>query len=318
MKFKINILSQRLFILFLVVAAAMWYVNKLGYNYRSEIRIPVNLTVDNNSIGWVENTRIEVNCLVDAKGSDILLYKLGLASPTEVSITALTLTNAPHTKDDYLYRISDASMKDALDISQASLQIFQILDTIPWVKVSPMDDASIPIKSNIVINCEKQYMVVGQVKIQPSTINVRAAWTVLDTLKYIETEPIVLDDQHKSISGSVGLIMPKGVTASEKQVRYSADITGYTELEYTMPVELRNNPDSVSVVCVPSQVAVIVRVPLRSFTTDEIATPRAFIDYADRLKLRGNQFKVYVEDLPVGGSVAAVIPNFVEPFFKTN
>lgn len=315
MKFLNYILRQRLFLLFLIFAAAMWYINKLGYRYKTEIEIPIELKFDYNSLGWVENPNLTIRCLVEGSGSDLFQNKVS-ATTVAIPITSLSLKNVTGLENHYTYEINDVSMIDALQIAKNQWTVFQILDTIPWIKISPMEDKVLPIKSNIVINCEKQFMEVGQLKLMPPTINVRVAWSVLDTMKYIQTEHVEYNNVTKSIRAGVNLLIPDGMIASRRDVRFSADVAGYTELEYDLPVECVNLPANYATFSVPASVRVIVKVPLRAFAAEGMANPTATIDYLEREKQRSNNFRVLVENLPTGGEVTSITPEFVEPFFK--
>lgn len=295
----------------------MWYGNKLGDEYKTEISIPIEITFDYASLGWVENPNLLIKCLVEGKGTDLLQNSV-MDSKVNIPLASLTLNGFEKTGMEFVYQISDQSLMEALRASQHHWQIFQILDTIPWIKITPMESVTLPIHGNVTLNCEKQFMVVGDLKLIPNTINVRAASSVLDTLQAIQTKIVEFNDLNQSINAGVELVIPPGVIASQREVRFTGDITGYTELEYNLPIEMVNLPNNYTVTCVPSTVSVIVRVPLRSFASHDIAKPSAVIDYNHRDTQRSNNFKVSVKNLPLGGEITSLKPEFVEPYFKRN
>lgn len=305
------VLRQRLFLLFLIIAMALWYVNKMGYRYKTELRIPIEIVSDQNSMGWVENPTMEVTCLVEAKGSVLVRYIHGSEDVIKIPLTSLAMSDC----GGFDYSIGSNSLKEALMVAQNRMVIYQVVDTIPWVRIIPMRSATLPIQSNITINCKKQFMVVGRVELQPSTLTVRSASSILDTMKSIRTESLVLDDQQRPVSSSIGLVIPDGVIVPQTSVRFNADITGYTELEYNIPVEIKNMLPGWTTLPSPSRVTLLVRVPLSTFGhTHDIVTPVATIDYNDRNLQRGSLFRVSVGNLPQGGEVAKIMPEYVELF----
>lgn len=314
MDFKINIFKHRLFLVFLLIALVMWGVNKLGYRYKADVDIPIEVTFDYNSFGWIENPQMTINCLVEALGSEILKYKLGLNDAVHIPVSSLMLTKEGADN----FSIQPTSLKEALMVVQNRVSVYHILDTIGWLKVIPMISRTLPIKSNIKVDCEKQYMIEGRVKIQPSEITIRAPRSVLDTLKYIETERVVLTNQNKSLSETASLLIPQWVISPQTSIRYSADITGYTELEYILDIEARNLPANISMISAPSQVMVLIKVPLKSFDYNEIDKPVATIDYDDRDTRKNHLYRVSISKLPPGGEVTLIRPEYVEPFFTKN
>lgn len=295
----------------------MWYLNKLGDEYKTEIEIPIEITFDHASLGWVETPDLMIKCLVEGKGTDLLNNSV-IASKVHIPLTSLALKGFERTGTEFVYQISDQSLMEALRVSQYKWQILQILDTIPWIKVTPMESVTLPIQGNIILNCEKQFMVVGDVKLIPNTINVRASRSVLDTLQAIQTKTVEFNNLDQSINAGVELIIPPGVVASQREVRFTGDITGYTELEYNLPIEMVNLPNNYTITCVPSTVSVIVRVPLRSFASHDIIKPSAVIDYNHRDQQRSNNFKVSIKNLSLGGEITSLKPEFIEPYFKQN
>lgn len=315
MRLKYNIFRQRLFLLFLAIAAGLWYVNKLSRIYKTEVTIPLVLVSDYNSAGWVEAPSMKVRCLVEGAGNDLLRYNLGLASALNISLASLGIEAT--SKEGY-YKILPESLRESMKIKPNDLQIIKILDTIPWVRIDKMVSVTLPIKNNVEIFCKKQFMVVGQVLIQPASITVQAPKSVIDTLQYIQTEHLVYTNINKSVNIGVDLVIPPEVIVADQQVRLMADIEGYTELEYTIHVDAENLPFAVTMISIPSQIVIHIKVPMKSLKAVDITPPTATIDYNERTTLRSNQFKIKINNLPMDAVVTSISPEYVEPFFTKN
>lgn len=310
MKFDIkNLKKWRLFLLFLVIAAALWYIHKLDYNYKTEVSVHVRLTMDHNSVGWIENPEFDIICMVDAKGGDILKHNVKWNHLIEIPASSLSMEHV----GGYRYRISQGSFKDAISAAQNKLNIVQMLDTLPQLQIIPLENVVLPIRSRIKIDCRRQYMMVNEVEFTPSAVHVRAPRTMLDTLRAIDTQPLELGDVNKSMASSINLVCPDNVILSQPSVRYSFKVTGYTELEYDLAVEFFNAPEDKSVVAVPSQVKVLVKVPLSNFGKSGGRTPVAMVDYDGFLDGGSKLLRVQVDSIPYGGQITRITPEFIEP-----
>lgn len=312
MKINIKELKKwRLFLLFLVIAAALWYINKLDYNYKTEVSVHVKLTLDHNAVGWIENPEFDVLCVVEAKGGDILKHNVKWNHLIEIPASSLSLERV----EGYGYKISSTSFKDAVSAAQNKLHIIQMLDTLPQLRVIPLQSVVLPIKSRIEVNCKRQYMMVGDVEFTPASIHVRAPITMLDTLGSIETQVVELKGVNKSASSNVNLVCPENVILSQSNVRYNFTVTGYTELEYDLSVEFSNLPEDKNVVAVPSQVRVLVKVPLSTFGKSGVRTPVAVVDYANILDDGSKLLRVRIDSIASGSQITRITPEFIEPLF---
>lgn len=323
MRFKviIDLLKQRAFWLCLVLAFTIWFINKLGNTYISNIVIPVEFTTSYESQVWVENPKLRVRATVQAKGNVLLLYKLGLMSSVRVPLSLLEFTKdeSPlNASSQYNRRIEAASMVSALGQSQTDIVVMQVMGVGLNVRVSPIATATVAIEPRIEIHCQRQYMQVGGLVLSQDSLLIKAPQIILDTLSSIKTDILELKGLSRPVQGNIDLIIPKGVVAQISDVEYSVDVTGYTELVFTVPVTPKNVPDSLRCYLVPSMVQIIANVPLRSLGhVGTMREPIAAVNYNDLSENLSSLLRVSIDSLSYGMKVKTVAPSFVEPFFQT-
>lgn len=328
LKAILSIFRQRAFLWCLLLAASIWFINMLGNTYTSTIVIPVELTVDYDSEVWVERPSIKVTATVQAKGSVLMFYKMGLGSPVRVPLSMLTVSRAGangggvsgmgnSVKDDYRRRIDANSMTAALGHMQSNMVVMQVVGMGLDVRISQIRSARIAIEPQFTVHCMRQYMQVGEVALSQDSVTVKAPQMVLDTLKAVRTVAVEYNGLRHSVQGSVDLVIPPGVVADVSEVEYTIDVTGFTELVFTVGVMSENVPDSLRCYLVPSQVRVVTNVPLRSLGhVESMREPMAYVNYADRESNLSAMLRVYVDSLSYGMRVKSVEPSFVEPFFQ--
>lgn len=325
------LLGQKMFLLFILLAAVMKFIYKLNGTYTTEITIPVEFVVDYESNIWIENDSYEVNVTAQGRGSTLLFYKLGFEQKVSIPLSSITtkVTERNYSlSENYLTKeskptisnfqrtIDQASLLSALSRSIKDLMILQVISNNIELNISPMAQVKLPIISNIEASCQRQYMQVGNIKLSSDSITVKAPMIILDTLKSIATEQLKLHSLKKPEHGSVELIIPQGVISPRHSIEYWIDVKGYTEFDFTLPVIVKNVPDSMQCITIPSEVTVTTIVPLESLELIEsMAAPVASVNYEDLNKNLSLTLRVSVDSLEYGMEVRSITPSYVEPFF---
>jgi|GEM_PF-2918627 len=308
--------KQQAFIVFLVISILLWFFNRLGNRFTTEIDIPVHIVNDFGSNVWIEEPNIKVGCVAEGEGRTLILYKFGLIPSLDILASELVFLQDPDTTKRYRSMIRPASVQRVLTLGIKDINFIQINDSSLTVNVSPMGEARLPVHSNIKIESYGQYMQVGQTILTPDSVNIKAPLILLDSLTLIETESIHFTRAKMGINGTASLKIPQNVISSVTSVRYSADVTSYTEVEYKLPVEIENLTSNLGAIIVPSTVDVLIRVPLRSYHRQSSQLPVASIDYAIRHENLSPLFAVKIDSLPQGFDIISYKPEFVEVFFE--
>ena len=315
-KVFLNLFKQRVFVAFLILAVLLWYFNRLGNRFTTEIDIPVHLVTDFNSEVWIDQPDLKVRCLVEGEGRRLVLYKFGLMPYFGIAASRLNFISAATDERPYRNMIEPRSMMRMLALGIKDLTFVQVTDSLLSVNVSPMGSARLPVYGNVRIEPDRQYMQVGTTIITPDTVMVKAPVIVLDSLRQIETESRHFTRARRSLNGSVGLRLPRSVISDVSSVRYSADVTSYTEVEYKLDVGVASLPAHMQATVVPMQVYLLLKVPLRSYNRYQSRSPVAEINFAEKDENLSSFFAVKIDSLPPGVEIISVHPEFVEAFFE--
>lgn len=297
---------QRIFILFITVAALLWYINKLSHQYTNDVTIAVRLVPDYGSDVFVDDSFKFVRCNVQSDGRLLMLYNWGGAPPVEIPISALEMTQV----SPYRCKIDVGSLQMAIQSRLTDTKINTIIDNELEVTVSTIVSRRVAVESRIDINCRRQFMVEGQLHIAPDSVDIKAPQVVLDTLRAITTEQIELDDVFRSVSGVADLMVPTNVVCKIQSVKYGARIEAYTEMEYQLPIIAHGIKFGQQCVVVPKQCDVLVKIPMASCRND--IKPQASID----CRTPDLFAAIAIDSLPKGAQVVKIEPSFVE-FFIT-
>ncbi len=301
------------FWVFLLIAALLWYGDKLGDRYTTEILLPVEVQNDFSSRLWIERPRNELACRVEGFGSRLMAYKMRMGERVAIPMSQLTLV--PVSGSDRRFRIDRASLTGALAAGVKELRIHEILDTALVIDVSPVEARRMPVRSRVEVGTARQYMLVGGVRLDPDSVEVRGPKALLDTMQAVYTRAKRYEEQKTSVAGRIELEQTEGLLLSDRQAAYRAEVVPFTQHTLELPVRVENIPAGMMATIVPSRVRVVVNVPLRDYERIREERLHACVDYTAVRGEQSGKCAVRIDSLPVGTEVVRVEPQFVEPFF---
>lgn len=292
------------FLVLLVVSLSLWLMGKLAHNYTTQVELPVVVRTDYEAQMWVEAEAKTIRAVVSGDGRDLLRYKLGLASDIEVPLSMLVLDPAEKQSDPYRYLVDEASLSKALNQVQDRLMIKVITDTIQSLRVSYVDTRSVPLLPDVRVECVAGYMLDGAVRLSIDSVDVRAPWAVLDTLKAIYTQPLELKNVYGAVSGSVAIRLPYGASIKNEkaEVGYVVRAAPYSEKVFDVPIRVAGVPGAI---VLPASAQVRLKVPLARYGA--IDRPVVWIKPTAKPS-RSSYYPLVVEGLDDGAVLQRIEP----------
>lgn len=119
---------------------------------------------------------------------------------------------------------------------------------------------SVPIILNKDVTFASGFDIDGSYQLQPDSIKVIGAKSVIDTISNIETMTFSLKDVNSDINSSIQLKISKGnsdIKYSEDKVTVKGTIKKFTEGSFLVPVSVINLPENVNIKYFPKEIEVI-------------------------------------------------------------
>lgn len=141
----------------------------------------------------------------------------------------------------------------------------------------------VPIVSNVSITFEDQFDFMDSPVLEPDSITVSGAASILQDIDSWETAEIKIENVDSDISTRVSLKQPQAVVSiSPSTVTYRAEVAQYTEGEEKVFVQTRDLPPGRSVSFSPSFITVKYDVPVDEYARiQNLSTPfRAYVPYS--------------------------------------
>ncbi len=297
-------LISPVFIVLLLVSFALWFIMRLSQEYTTSITVDVQLVTDFDANVWAQSEPIPVKLVAKGVGRDLIMYKVGYGQPVSVAVSALTLDK----ENEYVYRISTRSLERAINAKERNFSVVAITDTIPTIEISEIAEKRVAVVPNIEVNCEKQYIMDGDIKLAFDSVTLRGAKVLLDEVESVYTAHDNYNDVRSSFSGLAPLNIPSGLIANVDAVSFSVAVVGYTE--YTVSLDVKSS-DIGNIMIVPSTVTLKAKVSLGVPYSNESDAIEAYVD-TDGEDLSGTVRRVKLRFMPDDVMDYTIEPEFVK------
>ncbi len=306
--------NPTMFLPFLVIALLLWYANKLTHSYTTDTRLILNIE---DSYKRRENAvKKQYTLDVSATADGYVLLKNRLMPRNHaVTVNIDELPMSPSDTNRRFYIVDIDQLAGMLNAKTSGITVNKLLNSLV-IEVSPTEIKQVPVVADLSINCARQYMQVGPVKIEPATVSVKGSKSILDTLRAVHTYPKKLENLFEPYKGSLRLLPIEGVILPDVRIDFFVDIEQYTEMDVVVPVRAKGVPAGYRAILFPDKVTVRCNVGEKSY--DKIV-PENFIIEADCTESNAKdrtKVKLVVSATPVGVKIIKMDPLYADVLFE--
>jgi hypothetical protein len=254
---RIRGLFTRNFAIFLVcvgIAAIFWLLTKLSNNYTSDIQIPVvysNLPKDKVLQRELPG---KLTLYVHGSGWDLLRHYLNLSS-SAVVIDAKEFAGNGNMPTNSYRNVFSQQLQDKFEVQRV---IPAEINFDYFEKRSK----TLPIKLQAAIDINAQYGLTDTIELTPDSVTATGPAPLVDSLPWIYTDTLVLQDVSQTTTGTVALRNPPdaNIELSINQVKYHIPVEQFTETSIRVPIKMVDVEQNAILLTKEAQVA--FQVPL--------------------------------------------------------
>ena len=240
-----------IFVFFLLLSGAVWWMMALNETYEEELKVPVRLVGMPRNAVMTDEPADTVKVTVRDKGFTLVTYKYGHW------FRPLTFKFATYANEDQ----GHGAIPAADIIKQVQSQLYGSSKLLS-VKPEKLDfyftygaSKKVPIRFRGKISTSKSYYL-AHTEFSPMMVTAYANKKVLDELKYVEIEPFNYRNLQDTIRRNVRLQKIRGVKLVPSTVRLSVYPDVLTEESIEVPVSAVNMPAGMVLRTFPSRVTV--------------------------------------------------------------
>ena len=282
---KEGTVKVRQYALALVVAFFVWLLHNLSLDYSSYLQYRVRLSTDIE--GYRSTALSNEVLLLRGKGSGFYILKTKVRRHTfsriELAVGRKYLTPVKGEEGVFMLKVSDVAEKIRESVEDFEIDFIET-ETLTFT-LEPQAFKKVPVVLASDIHCEPQYMIVGDIELNPDSVTVSGNAKELEGISKVMTRSVALRHVDKSVEGIVALEKMDGFDTNLSDVHYSFAVTRYVERTVTVPVTVENTPAGRNLMVLPSSVTVTYRTPVRARQKDF----HFEVDYRDYVRAAGSK-----------------------------
>lgn len=288
------------FLAFLLLSATFWFVNALNKDRELTLTIPLEYVDIPKNLMFEEELPSEVSVKVKDLGVNLWTYIRN--KPESVSVR-FEKGNAEKGN----FNISNLQL--------LSLVSERLLPSTSILLISPesinttyvrLYSKKIPVRLNSEISLENQYMFCSPIEIFPEEVEVYGPRNVLDKLTELTTEKLEIKELRDTITRFVSIKPIKSLQYSVDKIKVKACAEMFTEKSISLPVQIINNPENISIISFPAEVKAVFNIAVKNFKAFQSSDIHVVIDFNEikkgdlkkkRLKIINN--KPYISNIRI-------------------
>lgn len=265
---KYNISIDRKIVSYLiciVIATALWFLNALNKDYTAEISYPVKYTNLPRSKHLVSPLPSTILLEVKAKGFALLGHRIS-TSFLPITLNVSSFSNHLLEKNDLLeYTLNTNDIKDKIS-SQLNADI-KLLDVYPSTidfKFGKSKSKKVVIRPTLRYTLKRQY-ILKRIAVIPDSIVVTGPSVIIDTIGFIATEPWEIKELGKDIARELSLQPVSGCSFEETKAQVDILVEQFTEARKTLRIIELNVPDSLNLRLFPDYINITYDIGLSNY-----------------------------------------------------
>nr|WP_320120104.1 YbbR-like domain-containing protein [uncultured Marinifilum sp.] len=286
------------YLFFVALSTIFWFLNALSKEYTTSINYPVNYINLPQEKVLVGELPAQLDLRVQAYGFDLLRYKLStafLSNPFDVN----KYTKARINNSINAYPLVTSGITKRLERELSSgIQLLSISpDTIHFL-FSPIVEKKIPVKLNSSIDFAQQFMQKESIFIEPDSVLVKGAGSILDSVFVAETENLLLTNLKKTAEKNVGILKTEGLEILPSKVKVTVPVVRFTEAQKIVPIKVDNLPDSMILRLFPGDVKMSYFVGMNKYESISEDHFDLRVNYETAAKGEVNKLKIELKRSP--------------------
>ncbi|WP_273567171.1 YbbR-like domain-containing protein [Maribacter halichondriae] len=242
--------------IFLLCSATAWFISQLSETYTDNATFDLQFTniPENYLLG--KASREEVNLRVRAGGFQFLRFNLLKNKKVVVDLAQVQKGDTGFFIPAATYR---AQIEKQLPGSMALLE----MDNEPiYFDFLELGTKVIPVRPRILLNLAQNYLLDGELVVEPNIITIKGPLREIDTITEARTEELNLTDLTSDFSRGADIqIFPdlKNTTFSTTHVILKGRVARFSEKVLKVPVKVVNLPKGTEIRTFPNQVSIVVK-----------------------------------------------------------
>lgn len=262
------------FLLFFLMSSIFWFVNALDKNREISIRVPLQLINLPKEVTVTNNLPEYITVDIKDVGVNLFTYSNKKIKPLNIS-----LTNYRFNKQGQIQIDAGTLNRYLQSYLLQSTQIISFRPDTLLIEYEKLFGKKVPVKMKASIDTKHQFMIDGDIIINPAFVNVYGPEQILDTLRWVETEIIELNNLSDTAFLNLKIKPVPFIRPEVNSVKIIVPVAMFTEKNIELPVEAINLPNHQKIKSFPAFVKASVNIAITDFQHFKNSDIQVYIDY---------------------------------------
>ena len=312
---SLNTLNRKLliFLFFLLLSIVFWFLTALNKDYNTVISYPVSYVKLPEGTVIANDVPSELDLNVQSRGFALLRLKLqSRLSPILFDVNSFLFRVLPEQESLTLFFITNLAIEKIQQQLSSEIRVVGVSPDTLFFQLSYKSTKLAPVKLNLELEYEKQFMQVRDLIINPDSISLSGPKNLIDTISSVSTLSKKLTGLKKNTELVLDLKPIDRIEFSEQKVVVTIPVEKFTEESIKIPIEVINIPDGFFLRTFPASVEVTYRVGLSDYNKVSEHMFKAVLDYSTIGSSLGNKLTVELIKVPVYVQITNFFPKNVE------
>jgi YbbR domain-containing protein len=303
--------SFYVFIICLLFAGIIWFLNALNKNYTTQIEVPISYINLPQNTALLTDKFLSVKVDVESDGYTLLNSKFN----TKHDSLYLNFDNASlrNQGKKRVYFFTEKNIKKLLEDKLGfKLIVKKIKPEVLEYYFEKLNQKNVPIKLSENIKTAKQLRI-KKITLIPDQILLTGSENILNEISYIETDSLVLDNLSENKELKIGLknyYGDKELYFNPQYINLKIEIEKYTEKSIVIPINIINLIDNTKILLLTEKVKVSLKVPFETYENIRTDKIKAYVTVSPQNNMK--ILEVNIEGLPKESDLISISPSTVE------
>ncbi len=287
------------FSFFLLLSFVFWFINALSNDMSSSVNYPVRYINFPENLALINELPYRLSLEVYGPGYSIFKSRIGdnkVPLIIDVNNSGIPVRENRSELEYYVYTLNlRESFRRQL---RNDLNINSVLpDTIHFA-FDKLISKKVPVKPDLKINLQRQYMVNGEIVIEPDSVEITGPGAVIDTTEFVLTEFHEFNQINQRINRNLDIRPIRKVEISHRKVQVTIPVEQFTEDIIDVRIRVLNKPDTANVRLFPDAVNIHFNIALSDYSRIQEIPIEAVVDMKNLNYRTVDRLNVEIINLP--------------------
>ena len=251
----LNQRKVKIFLLFLICSFLAWFISKLSETYTSNAVFDIEYTNVPDSLSLKQTLKKQIDVKLRASGFQFLAFNF-YNKKVKIDVSAME-----HSKATYFITQNTYRKQIERQMPTSMILLDTDSDTL-FFDFYEVHTKKIPVLSNISVDLGQNYMLDGNLTLNPDSVILKGPKEEIDSIEQIETLQMVMTDITGDFSDLVALQNfdeLENTIISANSVRVIGKVFRFSEKIIDVPITVINLPEGVEIKTFPNTIAVLCK-----------------------------------------------------------